>query len=66
MTPARARTVMRPVREDHLGASTFIEKGWHLIAQGDFQIAQLEAADIAEFPKSRTYCWWGTAIPHAR
>jgi hypothetical protein len=22
--------------------------------------------DIAEFPKSTTYCWWGTAIPHAR
>jgi ubiquinone/menaquinone biosynthesis C-methylase UbiE len=37
-----------------------------LITQGGFQIAQLEAAYIAEFPKSTTYCWWGTAIPHAR
>jgi len=28
------------VREDHLGASTFIEKGWHLIAQGDYPAAE--------------------------
>jgi ubiquinone/menaquinone biosynthesis C-methylase UbiE len=37
-----------------------------LIAQGGFQIEQLEAAYIAAFPKSSTYCWWGTAIPHTR
>jgi tetratricopeptide (TPR) repeat protein len=36
MTPARASTYVRPVREDNLGASTFIEKGWHHIAHGDF------------------------------
>ncbi len=36
------------------------------ITQGGFEIAQLEAAYIAEFPKSSTYCWWGTAIPHSR
>jgi tetratricopeptide (TPR) repeat protein len=35
MTPARS-TVTRPLREDHLGASTFVEKAWNLIAQGDF------------------------------
>ncbi|HEX6574902.1 MAG TPA: tetratricopeptide repeat protein [Gemmatimonadaceae bacterium] len=40
MTPARATSPVRPVREDHLGASTFIEKGWHLIAQGDFAGAE--------------------------
>jgi tetratricopeptide (TPR) repeat protein len=39
MTPARS-TSPRPLREDHLGASTFIEKGWNLIAQGDFKAAQ--------------------------
>lgn len=39
MTPARS-TSPRPIREDHLGASTFIEKGWNLIAQGDFKGAQ--------------------------
>ena len=37
-----------------------------LITQGGFKIEQLEAAYIAAFPKSTTYCWWGTAIPHAR
>ena len=40
MTPARASNPLRPVREDHLGASTFIEKGWHNIAHGDFVAAE--------------------------
>jgi tetratricopeptide (TPR) repeat protein len=41
MTPARASSPVRPpVREDHLGASTFIEKGWHNLAQGDFVAAE--------------------------
>lgn len=40
MTPARALSLVRPLREDHLGASTFIEKGWHLIAHGDFAAAE--------------------------
>lgn len=34
--PRRAQPdASRPVRSDHLGASTFIEKGWSLIALGD-------------------------------
>ena len=40
MTPARASHGIRPLREDHLGASTFIEKGWHGIAHGDFAGAE--------------------------
>ena len=40
MTPARALSLVRPVREDHLGASTYIEKGWHHIAHGDFVAAE--------------------------
>jgi tetratricopeptide (TPR) repeat protein len=40
MTPARAMSPIKPVREDHLGASTFIEKGWHAIAVGDFASAE--------------------------
>lgn len=38
------------VREDHLGASTYIEKGWHLIAQGEYagaEIALGTALDLA-------------------
>ncbi|MBA2708153.1 MAG: tetratricopeptide repeat protein [Gemmatimonadaceae bacterium] len=37
MTPARA---MRRVREDPLGASSYIEKGWHLIAVADYERAE--------------------------
>lgn len=32
-----------------------------LLMQGGFQINQMEMGYIAEFPKSSTYCWWGTA-----
>lgn len=39
MTPANSR-MARPLREDHLGASTFVEKAWNLIAQGDFISAE--------------------------
>jgi tetratricopeptide (TPR) repeat protein len=40
MTPARASSAVRPIREDHLGASTFIEKGWNYIAQGEYVEAE--------------------------
>jgi ubiquinone/menaquinone biosynthesis C-methylase UbiE len=34
-----------------------------LITQGGFQIDEMERAYLARFPKSTTYCWWGSAIP---
>jgi SAM-dependent methyltransferase len=34
-----------------------------LIAQGGFQIEQMETAYLASFPKSVAHCWWGVAIP---
>jgi ubiquinone/menaquinone biosynthesis C-methylase UbiE len=37
-----------------------------LIKQGGFRIEQVEAAYLAEFPKSSSYCWWGTAILQSR
>ena len=37
-----------------------------LIVQGGFQIEQMEAGYLAQFPKSLSYCWWGTAIPQSR
>ena len=40
MTPARSIAAVKPLREDHLGASTFAEKGWHYIAHGDFAAAE--------------------------
>ncbi len=34
-----------------------------LITSGGFDIDQMETAYLAKFPKSWTYCFWGTAIP---
>lgn len=34
-----------------------------LIVQGGFQIEQMESGYLSQFPKSLSYCWWGTAIP---
>ena len=34
-----------------------------LIMQGGFQIKQMEAVYLAQFPKSLSYCWWGIAVP---
>ena len=33
-----------------------------LIEQGGFQIKRMEMGYLAQFPKSSSYCWWGTAI----
>ncbi len=33
-----------------------------LLQQSGFRIEHMEAGYIAEFPKSSSYCWWGTAI----
>jgi ubiquinone/menaquinone biosynthesis C-methylase UbiE len=32
-----------------------------LIAQGGFQIQQIEQGYLTQFPKPSTYCWWGMA-----
>ena len=37
-----------------------------LIVQGGFQIERMESGYLAQFPKSLSYCWWGTAIPQSR
>ena len=34
-----------------------------LLVQGGFEIEPMEAGYVSQFPKSWTYCWWGTAIP---
>jgi SAM-dependent methyltransferase len=36
-----------------------------LLTAGGFQIERMDTAYLARFPKSWTYCCWGTAIPHA-
>ena len=37
-----------------------------LLQQGGFRIEHMEAGYVAEFPKSSSSCWWGTAIPQSR
>lgn len=37
-----------------------------LLVQGGFQIEHMEMRYVAQFPKSLSYCWWGTAIQQAR
>ena len=37
-----------------------------LITQSGFKIERIEATYVAPFPKSWSYCWWGTAIPQSR
>ena len=34
-----------------------------LLVQSGFQIEQMETGYLAQFPKSSSYCWWGTATP---
>ena len=33
-----------------------------LLKEGGFQIKQIEQGYLADFPKSLTYCWWGSAV----
>ena len=33
-----------------------------LLRKGGFEIKQIEQGYIAQFPKSLSYCWWGTAV----
>jgi SAM-dependent methyltransferase len=37
-----------------------------LITSGGFQIDQIETGYLAPFPKSWTYCFWGTATPQSQ
>ena len=37
-----------------------------LIIAGGFQIEKMEMGYVAQFPKSPSYCWWGTALPQSR
>ncbi|PYU14364.1 MAG: SAM-dependent methyltransferase [Acidobacteria bacterium] len=37
-----------------------------LISEGGFQIEQIESGYLVPFPKSWTYCFWGTARPQSQ
>lgn len=37
-----------------------------LLIRGGFQIEQMQAGYVASFPKSLSYCWWGSAVPQPK
>lgn len=37
-----------------------------LLREGGFHIQQMESGYVAQFPKSLSYCWWGTGIPQSQ
>lgn len=37
-----------------------------LLMEGGFQIKPIEKGYLTPFPKSSSYCWWGTAIPQSQ
>jgi Methylase involved in ubiquinone/menaquinone biosynthesis len=37
-----------------------------LLTKGGFQIQQMNAGYLAQFPKASSYCWWGRAIPKSQ
>ena len=45
-----------PVRADHIGASTFIEKGWSRISLGDYPAAEMALGKALELSPSDTAC----------
>jgi Flp pilus assembly protein TadD len=66
MTPARSAAIRQPLREDHLGASTFVEKGWHLIASGEYAEAEavvMRALELAPSdPTAKSLLGWAQML----
>jgi tetratricopeptide (TPR) repeat protein len=56
----------RPVVADHIGASTFIEKGWSLISMGDHQGAERALAKALELspgdPQAESLLGWALML----
>ena len=48
MQPTAPQPVAPPLRADHIGASTFIEKGWSRISLGDYPAAEQALAKALE------------------
>ena len=65
MTPARSASP-RPLREDHLGASTFIEKGWSRLSLGDYEGAESALGRAIELapgnPQSEALLGWAQML----
>jgi tetratricopeptide (TPR) repeat protein len=66
VTNAPAFAGERPVMADHIGASTFIEKGWNLISLGDYEGAEralLRALELSpEDPQTESLLGWARML----
>ena len=63
---APAFTGERPVMADHIGASTFIEKGWSLISLGDYEGAERALTKALELspndPQTESLLGWAQML----
>jgi tetratricopeptide (TPR) repeat protein len=59
-------TAMAPLRSDHLGASTYVDKGWTLLSAGDFVGAEkelLRACELApDDPHTESLLGWAMML----
>ena len=59
-------TMMAPVRSDHLGASTYVDKGWTLLSAGDFAGAERELKRACELapddPHTESLLGWALML----
>lgn len=57
---------MAPVRADHLGASTYVEKGWTLLSAGDYAAAEKELLRACELapndPHTESLLGWALML----
>ena len=62
----RTATPGRPIQADHLGASTFIEKGWHQISVGDAVSAEASLARALQLapgdPQAEALLGWAQML----
>jgi tetratricopeptide (TPR) repeat protein len=60
--------MMSPVRADHLGASTYVDKGWTLLTSGDYAAAERELMRAAELapddPNTEALLGWALMLAH--
>jgi tetratricopeptide (TPR) repeat protein len=59
-------SAMSPVRADHLGASTYVDKGWTLLSAGDFVAAERELKRACELapddPHTESLLGWALML----
>jgi predicted Zn-dependent protease len=59
---------LAPVRADHLGASTYVDKGWSLLSAGEYAAAERELMRACELapddPHTESLLGWALMLAH--